>query len=100
MAKKTAKKATAKKTATKVAKKTAKKATKKVAAKKTTKKTAKKATKKAKAVDQELDLVVAKVTPTYDDLQQAAYFNYMERLKSGHPGTPELDWTKAEQDLI
>ncbi|MFC5049649.1 hypothetical protein ACFPK9_03315 [Rubritalea spongiae] len=98
MAKKTAKKATVKKTAKKAAKKTATKASKKVAPKKTTKKSAKKASKKAKAAEQELDLT-PKQAPTYDELQQAAYFNYMERLKKGKPGTPELDWTKAEQDL-
>ena len=97
--KKTAKKAAVKKTAAKkTAKKTVKKATKKVASKKSAKKAAKKATKKVKAVEQELDLK-PKSAPTYDELQQAAYFNYMERLKSGKPGTPELDWSKAEQDL-
>lgn len=94
MAKKATKK-TAKKAATKkvAAKKTAKKA-----AKKTTKKVAKKATKKVKAVEPELDLT-PKSEPSYDELQQAAYFNYMERLKSGQPGTPELDWSKAKRDL-
>jgi len=79
--------ATAKKAATKTAKKTAKKVTKKVAAKKVTKKVAKKATKKAKNA------------PTTEELQQAAYLNYVERIKSGISGSPELDWAKAKQDL-
>ncbi|MFC4995397.1 hypothetical protein [Rubritalea tangerina] len=92
--KKTAKKAA--KTAVKSAKKAAKKATKKVAAKKTTKKVAKKSAKKAETVELEL---VAKVAPTREAIQQAAYFNYLDRLKSGQPGSPELDWSKAEQDL-
>ena len=93
--KKTAKKATAKKAVKKVA---AKKTTKKVAAKKTTKKAAKKTAKKVTPVEQELDLA-AKAPPTYEELQQAAYLNYTDRLKNGKPGTPELDWSKAEQDL-
>ena len=95
---KTAKKATAKKAATKSTKKTAKKTTKKVASKKAVKKVTKKAAKKITAESQELELV-AKIAPSYDELQQAAYFNYMERLKNGRPGTPELDWSKAQQDL-
>jgi hypothetical protein len=98
--KKTAKKAAAKKAAP--AKKATKKATKKVAAKKTAKKAAKKpakkATKKVVAVEQELDLA-NKPAPNYEELQEAAYYNYIERLKQGKPGTPELDWAKAEKDL-
>lgn len=101
------KKTTAKKAATK---KTTKKATKKVAAKKTTKKVAKKTakksakkaakktTKKVTAVEQELNLNT-KVAPTLEQLQQAAYLNYLDRTKNDYPGSPETDWAKAEQDL-
>ena len=97
-----------KKTATKkvAAKKTAKKATKKVAAKKATKKvakkaakkSAKKATKKVTAVEQELNLT-PKPAPTFEELKQAAYLNYLDRTQNGSPGSPQTDWAKAERDL-
>jgi acyl-CoA synthetase (AMP-forming)/AMP-acid ligase II len=90
--------ATTKKAATKTAKKIAKKATKKVAAKKVTKKVAKKAPKKSSPAEQEPNLK-AKITPTTEMLQQAAYLNYIERIQSGTTGSPQLDWAKAEQDL-
>ena len=97
-----AKKVTAKKTAKKATKKTAKKVAAKKATKKVAKKTAKKATKKrAKkvvAVEQELNLD-AKAPPSFDDLKQAAYLNYLERSQNGLPGSPESDWAKAESDL-
>lgn len=91
--KKTAKKAAAKKSARKVAKKTAKKAT----AKKTAKRSPKKAATKAvvEAVP-ELDLTV-QAAPSYEQIQQAAYLNYLSRLEKGTEGSPETDWQKAEQ---
>lgn len=97
--KKTAtKKAAAKKTAKKTTKKVAaKKATKKVA-KKATKKSAKKAAKKVTAIEQELNLE-AKAAPTYEELKQAAYLNYLDRIQNGYQGSPETDWAKAESDL-
>lgn len=90
--------ATAKKVATKAAKKSAKKTTKKVAAKKVTKKVAKKSAKKIiqKVTSAEQEL---KVKATTEAIQQKAYLNYVERIQSGLPGSPELDWAKAEQDL-
>jgi colicin import membrane protein len=94
--------ATAKKTATKTAKKTVKKATKKVAAKKSTKKVAKKASKKAakKITPNKVKLAPkTKAAPTVEEIQHAAYLNYLDRIQSGLPGSPELDWTKAQQDL-
>ncbi len=92
--------ATAKKVAKKTAKKAVKKASKKVTAKKTTKKVAKKASKKVvkKATNVVPDLEL-KTKATVKEIQQAAYLNYVERSQSGLPGSPELDWAKAEQDL-
>lgn len=99
---------TTKKTAAKkvAAKKSAKKAQKKVAAKKSTKKvakkaakkSAKKATKKVAASQQKLSLDT-KTAPTYEELKQAAYLNYLDRVQNGYPGSPEIDWAKAESDL-
>ncbi|MEO1857391.1 MAG: hypothetical protein ABGY95_08535 [Rubritalea sp.] len=93
---------TAKKTAKKAAKKAAKKTTKKVATKKATKKVTKKAAakvaNKATKVAPELNLNT-KIGATIEEIQQAAYLNYLERIQSDLPGSAELDWAKAEQDL-
>ena len=95
--------ATAKKAATKKTKKVAaKKATKKVAAKKATKKIAKKAAKKVakKAISTSSEVVLkTKGAATVEEIQQAAYLNYLERIQLGLPGSAELDWTKAQKDL-
>ena len=91
--------ATTKKTAAKKTKKVAaKKATKKVAAKKLAKKIAKKVAKKATSASPELDLKT-KGAATVEEIQQAAYLNYLERIQLGLPGSAELDWTKAQKDL-
>ncbi|PQJ29590.1 hypothetical protein [Rubritalea profundi] len=89
---------TTKKLATKTAKKAVKKATKKAGAKKLTKKAAKKTVKKVSKVTLKLNLKT-KTAPTAEEIQQAAYFNYVERIQSGLSGSPEHDWAKAEQDL-
>ena len=95
--------ATAKKAATKKTKKVAaKKATKKVAAKKATKKIAKKAAKKVakKAITTSPEVELkTKGAATVEEIQQAAYLNYLERIQLGLPGSAELDWTKAQKDL-
>ncbi len=86
-AKKAAKKAVAKKAPAKkaVAKKApAKKATKKVAVKA--------ATKKPKAV-------AKKSAPTLEQLQEAAYFNYLKRTSEGLPGDSSTDWAEAMKQL-
>lgn len=105
--KKTAKKAT-KKVAKKAVKKVAKKATKKVA-KKAAKKTAKKATKKtarkkaknvieAPATTAEPE-ATKQPTATYNDVEYAAFLNYMSRIETGYFGDQTGDWLDAEKKL-
>ena len=94
-AKKAAKKV-AKKTAKKTPKKVAKKATKKVA-KKATKKVAKKAAKKASA--KRAAPKPSKSTPSQQDLERAAYFNWLSRCQNGLEGDASTDGAAAEQQL-
>ncbi|MGB1131351.1 MAG: hypothetical protein ACPG4K_14960, partial [Haloferula sp.] len=82
-AKKTAKKAT-KKVAKKAAKKVTKKATKKVVKKSSAKKTAKK---------------IAKPAPTHQQIEEAAYYRYLERCAKGIPGDSASDWATAVSQL-
>lgn len=84
--KKTAKKA-AKKVAKKTAKKAAKKVAKKVPAKKAAKKTAKKAVAKSKPI------------PTHQQIEEAAYYCFLERCEKGLPGDSRTDWIMAVNQL-
>ncbi|MCU0796684.1 MAG: hypothetical protein MUF31_12215 [Akkermansiaceae bacterium] len=78
---KATKKTAAKKTA-------AKKAAKKTAAKKST------ATKKTAKV-KKVATASAKEIPTLAQLQEAAYFHFLERLRTGSAGDPGTDWAAA-----
>jgi hypothetical protein len=79
-----------------------KKATKKTAAKKTA---AKKAAKKTAAKKAATPRKTAKskataeqgsgTVPTLAQLQEAAYFHYLERLRTGSAGDPGTDWAAA-----
>ena len=100
MAKKTVKKA-AKKTVTK---KTAKKAAKKVAKKTVTKTVTKKAKKKvakkaAKKVAKKRSLNTPSQDVSSEQINHAAYLNYMSRLEQGIHGDEHGDWLAAEAEL-
>jgi hypothetical protein len=79
-----------------------KKATKKTAAKKTA---AKKAAKKSAAKKSATPGKTAKskapakegppTVPSLAQLQEAAYFHYLERLRTGSAGDPGTDWASA-----
>lgn len=93
LAKKAAKKVTAKKATKKATKKTAKKASKQSA-----KKTAPKTVNTVAPAEQELS-PQAKPAASYEELREAAYLNYLDRVQNGYPGSSEVDWAKAEIDL-
>jgi len=96
VAKKAAKKAAAKKIAKKVIKKTAKKAAKKTVTKKATKKVAKKA---AKKVAQKRSLNTPSQNVGSEQINHAAYLNYMSRIEQGIHGDEHGDWLAAEAAL-
>ena len=104
MTKKTARKATVKKTAKKAVKKTvtkstARKSTKKTAKKKTAKKvtqkpTAKKTTKKSTIKSQEIAVIHSD-----EEISLKAFDLYNERIASGKDGSSESDWFAAVEYL-
>ena len=96
VAKKAAKKAATKKVAKKVIKKTAKKAAKKTVTKKATKKVAKKA---AKKVAKKRSLNTPSQDVSSEQINHAAYLNYMSRLEQGIHGDEHGDWLAAEAEL-
>jgi len=96
VAKKAAKKAATKKIAKKVIKKTAKKAAKKTVTKKATKKVAKKA---AKKVAQKRSLNTPSQNVGSEQINHAAYLNYMSRIEQGIHGDEHGDWLAAEAAL-
>ena len=96
VAKKAAKKAATKKIAKKVIKKTAKKAAKKTVTKKATKKVAKKA---AKKVAKKRSLNTPSQDVSSEQINHAAYLNYMSRLEQGIHGDEHGDWLAAEAAL-
>ncbi len=73
------------------AKKTTKKVAKKIPAKKAAKKTTKKAAKKAVAK--------SKPIPTHQQIEEAAYYCYLERCEKGLPGDSQTDWIMAVSQL-
>ena len=96
VAKKAAKKAAAKKIAKKVIKKTAKKAAKKTVTKKATKKVAKKA---AKKVAQKRSLNTPSQNVGSEQINHAAYLNFISRIEQGIHGDEHGDWLAAEAAL-
>ena len=96
VAKKAAKKAATKKIAKKVIKKTAKKAAKKTVTKKATKKVAKKAAKKA-AKKRSLNTPSQNVSS--EQINHAAYLNFISRIEQGIHGDEHGDWLAAEAAL-
>ncbi len=96
VAKKAAKKAAAKKIAKKVIKKTAKKAAKKTVTKKATKKVAKKA---AKKVAQKRSLNTPSQNVSSEQINHAAYLNFISRIEQGIHGDEHGDWLAAEAAL-
>ena len=96
VAKKAAKKAAAKKIAKKVIKKTAKKAAKKTVTKKATKKVAKKA---AKKVAQKRSLNTPPQNVSSEQINHAAYLNFISRIEQGIHGDEHGDWLAAEAAL-
>jgi outer membrane biosynthesis protein TonB len=100
VAKKAAKKAAAKKIAKKVIKKTAKKAAKKTVTKKATKKVAKKVAKKAaKKVAQKRSLNTPSQNVSSEQINHAAYLNFISRIEQGIHGDEHGDWLAAEAAL-
>ena len=100
MPKKTVKKST-KKVAKKAAKKAAtKKIAKKVAKKTVTKKAKKKVAKKAaKKVTKKRSLNTPSQDVSSEQINHAAYLNYMSRLEQGIHGDEHGDWLAAEAEL-
>lgn len=100
MPKKTVKKST-KKVAKKAAKKAAtKKVAKKVAKKTVTKKAKKKVAKKAaKKVAKKRSLNTPSQDVSSEQINHAAYLNYMSRLEQGIHGDEHGDWLAAEAAL-
>jgi len=100
MPKKTVKKST-KKVAKKAAKKAAtKKVAKKVAKKTVTKKAKKKVAKKAaKKVAKKRSLNTPSQDVSSEQINHAAYLNYMSRLEQGIHGDEHGDWLAAEAEL-
>ena len=100
MPKKTVKKST-KKVAKKAAKKAApKKVAKKVAKKTVTKKAKKKVAKKAaKKVAKKRSLNTPFQDVSSEQINHAAYLNYMSRLEQGIHGDEHGDWLAAEAEL-
>ena len=100
MPKKTVKKST-KKVAKKAAKKAApKKVAKKVAKKTVTKKAKKKVAKKAaKKVAKKRSLNTPSQDISSEQINHAAYLNYMSRLEQGIHGDEHGDWLAAEAEL-
>lgn len=101
VAKKAAKKAATKKIATKkiakkVIKKTAKKAAKKTVTKKATKKVAKKA---AKKVAKKRSLNTPSQNVSSEQINHAAYLNFISRIEQGIHGDEHGDWLAAEAAL-
>ena len=96
VAKKAAKKAATKKIAKKVIKKTAKKAAKKTVTKKATKKVAKKA---AKKVAQKRSLNTPSQNVSSEQINHAAYLNFISRIEQGIHGDEHGDWLAAEAAL-
>ena len=96
VAKKAAKKAATKKIAKKVIKKTAKKAAKKTVTKKATKKVAKKA---AKKVAKKRSLNTPSQNVSSEQINHAAYLNFISRLEQGIHGDEHGDWLAAEAAL-
>ena len=88
VAKKAAKKAATKKVAKKVAKKTVTKKAKKKVAKKAAKKVAKKSSLNTPSQD-----------VSSEQINHAAYLNYMSRLEQGIHGDEHGDWLAAEAEL-
>ena len=93
VAKKAAKKAATKKSG---AKKVAKKAAKKTVTKKAKKKVAKKA---AKKVAKKRSLNTPSQDVSSEQINHAAYLNYMSRLEQGIHGDEHGDWLAAEAEL-
>lgn len=100
MPKKTVKKST-KKVAKKAAKKAAtKKVAKKVVKKTVTKKAKKKVAKKAaKKVAKKRSLNTPSQDVSSEQINHAAYLNYMSRLEQGIHGDEHGDWLAAEAEL-
>jgi outer membrane biosynthesis protein TonB len=96
VAKKAAKKAATKKIAKKVIKKTAKKAAKKTVTKKATKKVAKKA---AKKVAKKRSLNTPSQNVSSEQINHAAYLNFISRIEQGIDGDEHGDWLAAEAAL-
>ena len=105
VAKKAAKKAATKKIATKkiakkVIKKTAKKAAKKTVTKKATKKATKKVAKKAaKKVAKKRSLNTPSQNVSSEQINHAAYLNFISRIEQGIHGDEHGDWLAAEAAL-
>ena len=102
MPQKTAKKTTAKKAAQKTTpRKTAKKAVKKVA-KKAPKKITQKDSKKTAKIAVKKNRAAAPSLPTYpslEDINHAAFLNFMSRVECGIYGDERGDWLAAEASL-
>lgn len=96
VAKKAAKKAATKKIAKKVIKKTAKKAAKKTVTKKATKKVAKKA---AKKVAKKRSPNTPSQNVSSEQINHAAYLNFISRIEQGIHGDEHGDWLAAEAAL-
>ena len=96
VAKKAEKKAATKKIAKKVIKKTAKKAAKKTVTKKATKKVAKKA---AKKVAKKRSLNTPSQNVSSEQINHAAYLNFISRIEQGIHGDEHGDWLAAEAAL-
>jgi hypothetical protein len=43
--------------------------------------------------------VSAEIKPSLDDIRRRAYEVYLKRQSTGTPGSPESDWTQAENEL-
>jgi uncharacterized protein YaaW (UPF0174 family) len=100
VAKKAAKKAATKKIAKKVIKKTAKKAAKKTVTKKATKKATKKVAKKAaKKVAKKRSLNTPSQNVSSEQINHAAYLNFISRIEQGIHGDEHGDWLAAEAAL-
>ena len=96
VAKKAAKKAATKKIAKKVIKNTAKKAAKKTVTKKATKKVAKKA---AKKIAKKRSPNTPSQNVSSEQINHAAYLNFISRIEQGIHGDEHGDWLAAEAAL-
>ena len=100
VAKKAVKKAATKKIAKKVIKKTAKKAAKKTVTKKAKKKATKKVAKKAaKKVAKKRSLNTPSQNVSSEQINHAAYLNFISRIEQGIHGDEHGDWLAAEAAL-